>query len=248
MPAKSVNLAVIVYEPFANVAVVQVKVPEVCPLVVTHADPLASPPMRSCALVSFGALAVNDGVAVGETKSPSHQVGRHVREPMMVESMIGPVVSMTIVKELEVADEFPAVSVATAVAERDPSAPGIAVHENTPVPCAATQVEPDGVPSIDSWTVAPASVVPVTVGVVSFVMPSVLEIPVSDDAAKVKPLGVDGAVVSIVTDSADDGADVWAPTVAVAVIDLVPAVNVPVVQEKAPPDSVHADPVAVPSA
>ena len=62
-----------------------------------------------------------------------------------------------------------------------------------------------------------------TVGVLSFVLLSVLEAPVSDACARSTPVGAEGAVVSTVIDNAGDAAD--APLVgfvSVAVIDHVP--------------------------
>ena len=50
----------------------------------------------------------------------------------------------------------------------------------------------------------PASAVPVKVGVVTLVMPSVLDGPVSDAAFRLGVDGATGADVSIVTDAADE--------------------------------------------
>ena len=54
----------------------------------------------------------------------------------------------------------------------------------------------------------PASAVPVKVGVVSLVVLSVFDEPLSVPAVMSGALGALGAVVSMVTDSADDAVDV----------------------------------------
>jgi hypothetical protein len=65
------------------------------------------------------------------------------------------------------------------------------------------------------------------VGVVSLVLLSVFDAPVSDDAARSTPVGADGAVPSIVMGSAVDGADVL-PAGSVSVDEMfhVPSVSV----------------------
>ena len=70
--------------------------------------------------------------------------------------------------------------------------------------------------SLDSVTVLFASAVPEIVGVVSLVMSSVLELPVSDPAARSRDAGAAGAVASTVTLNADD-AELVFPAVSVAV-------------------------------
>ena len=75
----------------------------------------------------------------------------------------------------------------------------------------------------NSFTVLPASAVPLKVGVVSVVMLSVLEAPVSDAAVMSGVEGAAGAAVSIATDMAADAGLVWPRLlVAVAVITSVP--------------------------
>ncbi len=75
-------------------------------------------------------------------------------------------------------------------------------------------------PSTKISTVLLASAVPVKVGVVSLVRLSVLEEPVSLPAVRSGVPGAEGAVVSMVTDKADEAAD-WLPaaSVALAVIE-----------------------------
>ncbi len=70
--------------------------------------------------------------------------------------------------------------------------------------------------SHDSVTVLFTSAVPEMSGVVSLVMSSVLELPLSEPAAKSRDDGADGAVVSTVTLNADD-AELVLPAASVAV-------------------------------
>ena len=62
----SSNFAVTPYEPSESDDVVQTNVPALAPFVVAQIEPVATPAMCNWARVSFGALAVNDGVAVAE--------------------------------------------------------------------------------------------------------------------------------------------------------------------------------------
>ena len=64
------------------------------------------------------------------------------------------------------------------------------------------------------------------VGVVVRVVLSVVDVPVSEAAARSMPVGVLGAVVSMVSESAVDAAEVAPLTDCVAVTDQVPALNV----------------------
>jgi hypothetical protein len=93
-----------------------------------------------------------------------------------------------------------------------------------------------------------ASAVPVITKEVSLVTKSLLEDPVSLLEARARVVGADGALVSTVTVKAVEAEDALpAVSVALAVIALLPAVNVPVVQENAPlPSAVHVLPVATP--
>jgi hypothetical protein len=112
----------------------------------------------------------------------------------MPEGTPGAVVSISTEVALDDTDELPARSVATAVIDLVPSATGTVVHSNTPDVESAAQVEPDGVPSTDNCTVAPASAVPDTDGVVSLVIPSAFDDPESDAEVTARPVGADGAV------------------------------------------------------
>src|SRR5262245_4404385 len=97
----------------------------------------------------------------------------------------------------EAAETLPAVSVAWAVMECAPLARTGLVKDQAP--SAPAVVVPRRVPSEKRLTVLPASAVPVNVGVLSAVTLSVLETPVSLDAARYGVEGAAGAVVSIVT-------------------------------------------------
>ena len=82
----------------------------------------------------------------------------------------------------------------------------------------ATPVPITVVPS-SKVTVLPASAVPVKVGVVTLVMLSVLDVPLSDAATRSGRVGAAGAVVSMVTDKAADAAlTLPAASVALAVM------------------------------
>ncbi len=95
---------------------------------------------------------------------------------------------------------------------------------------------PTAVAPSKSVTIVPTTVVPVNVGVAILVILSVLLRPVSLAAASTGAPGVAGAVVSIVIAVAADGAPVLsARSLALAVIDLTPSVNVDVVIEYVPP-------------
>ena len=64
MPARSSNFAVTEYKPSTNAAVVHANEPADKPFDVVQTDPVATPAMYNCACVSFGASAMNDGVAI----------------------------------------------------------------------------------------------------------------------------------------------------------------------------------------
>ena len=85
-------------------------------------------------------------------------------------------------------------------------------------PAAATPVPTTVVPSY-RVTVLLASAVPVKTGVVMLVMLSVLDLPVSDAAVISGADGATGAIVSIVTDRADD-TTLTLPATSVAVAEM----------------------------
>ena len=110
---------------------------------------------------------------------------------------VGAVVSMVTGKPADAALTLPAVSVALAVTVRVPCDRGLVVIDQAPP--VAMPVPSTVVPSVSyNLTVEPASAVPVKVGVVSLVMLSVPDTPVSLAEAKSGPLGAAGAVLSMV--------------------------------------------------
>ena len=126
-------------------------------------------------------------------------------------------------RPLEAALTLPATSVALAVMLWVPSArvEAVMVH----VPPVAMPVPITVVPS-NRLTVLPASAVPVKVGVVTLVMLSVLDTPLSDAATRSGLTGR-GAVVSMVTDKAAEAAlTLPATSVALAVMLWVPSARV----------------------
>jgi hypothetical protein len=87
-------------------------------------------------------------------------------------------------------------------------------------------------PARNNCTVAPASAVPLNVGVVLFVMLSVLDVPESLAAVRSGVPGAAGAVVSIVIDKPEEATEVFpATSVAVAVMECAPEDSVLVVME-----------------
>lgn len=150
----------------------------------------------------------------------------------------------TVTDRLEDADElFPAVSVAVAVMVWLPSLialPGVKLQ--LPEPSAVVlPILPSTLELIA--TVLFASAVPVKVGVASLVMLSVLELPVSLPADRSGVLGALGAAVSMVTERAEDAAELLpAASVAVAVILWLPAAKVEAVILQLPEPSAVALP------
>src|SRR5207248_826026 len=117
------------------------------------------------------------------------------------------------------------------------------------LPAAFATPEPTATPSLKIVTVLFASAVPLKVGVVAFVILSVLLLPVSDAAIRSGVDGAPGAGVSIVTDRAADPALTFpATSVAVAVMLCVPSVRVELVIDQFPEPSAATLPIsAVPS-
>ena len=111
--------------------------------------------------------------------------------------MFGKVVSIVIGRGAEAVPTFPAASLARAVMLCMPLESALEVMVQFPRPSAV--VVPTGVVPSQSVTLAPGSLVPVNVGVVSFVMLSIFETPVSLASVRSGADGVPGAVVSIVT-------------------------------------------------
>src|SRR5438132_1247516 len=143
---------------------------------------------------------------------------------------MGAVVSMVMFNPVEADDVLPAKSVALAVMVYVPSGvSALPVTLQLPVP-SAVPVPISVLPPTNSCTVLLASAVPVKLGVVSLVMLSVFEVPLSLAAVRSGAEGAAGAVVSIVMLKALDAVDTLpAASVAVAVMLCVPAVKILVV-------------------
>ena len=193
-----------------------------------------------------------DGVAVTVTVSPFVPPGTSIRgvesdvrlsvddDPVSEAAAIsgalgalGVTESTEIGKVVGEVETFPATSVRFALRFHVPSAkvprsqlvawPTTNVHETDAPP-------PDGVAIM--VIVSPgAPPLALTVGVLSFVLLSVLEAPVSDACARSTPVGAEGAVVSTVIDNAVDAVDLLpAGSVSVALTFQVPSVKVGNVQ------------------
>src|SRR5215469_7959573 len=162
--------------------------------------------------------------------------------PLMV-GAAGAVVSIVTAKALEADPVLPAASVAVAVSEWLPAARLLASVQ-APDP-SAVAVPSVVLPSL-TRTVALASALPAMVSAVALVMPSVAELPVSG----LMPLivGAAGAVVSTVTAKALEAAPVLpARSVAVAVSEWLPAVNVPAKLHAPEPSAVALPSTVAPS-
>ena len=102
---------------------------------------------------------------------------------------------ISIVNAVDRADWFPATSVCLEKIKCRPMGRSDAtVKDQSPLPSAV--VVPKELDPANSSTVLPASAVPVKVGVVSPVILSVLELPVSEEGARSGVDGASGAVVS----------------------------------------------------
>src|SRR5439155_5587247 len=135
------------------------------------------------------------------------------------------VVSMVMLRPPEAADTFPAASVALAVMLYVPSASALLAMLQFPLP-SAVSVPIRVPPPRNICTVLLASAVPVKVGVVTLVMLSVLDVPLSLAAVMSGAEGAAGALVSIVMLRAPEAPDTLpAVSVAVAVMLCVPAVR-----------------------
>lgn len=136
--------------------------------------------------------------------------------------IVGAVESMVTTSADEALDVFPAVSVSLNVIEFDPLARVPVVSENTDE--AQVALLPEETPSSYSWTVFPSVHAPVKVGVVSDVMSSEFDVPLSVASVMLGAPLVVGAVVSMVTERAEEReAEVFpATSVCSAVISIPP--------------------------
>src|SRR3569832_914188 len=118
--------------------------------------------------------------------------------PAIAPVMAGVTASMITVSPLDDALTLPAAAVAVAVTVCVPLVSAVVTMLHTPVVASALAVPSKVVPSVSySATTAPASAVPVKVGVVTLVMRSVFEAPLSDEVDSVGE-GAAGAAESSV--------------------------------------------------
>lgn len=194
-------------------------------LALPQLPPTARVPASSLDTVTSGVLSL-PGVATALTSAAT-----------------GAVVSKVRLNAEEAEETLPAVSVAVAVRLWLPTVkalPGVKLQ--LPEPSAVT------VPKVPSTleitvTVALASEVPVRVGVVSLVMLSVFELPLSLAALKSGVVGADGALVSTVTANTEDADEALpATSVAVAVTLWLPAAMVEAVMLQLPEPSEVVEP------
>ena len=145
-------------------------------------------------VVSFVRLSLLD-VPVSESAARSGTDGAAGADVSMAIDMLG-----------DAASAFPAASNAFAVTEYVPSEtsePSV----KTQFPLLSAVVVPNELDPANSSTVLLASAVPVRVGVVSLVMLSLFDGPVSEAAARSGVVGGEGAVVSTVMLNAPDADD-----------------------------------------
>jgi hypothetical protein len=181
LPAVSRARAVRVWEPSVTVVVFQV----------TEYGAVVSVPISvvvSTKKSTAATPAVSEAVALTG-------VGPETGAPLAgsVTATVGPVVSMVTLSAPDGAEGFPAASVAVAVMLWAPLLSALVVMLYAPPVAGPLPTSP---PSLKIRTVLPASAVPVKVGVGSLVTLSVLELPVSEAAARSGVEGGGGGVVS----------------------------------------------------
>jgi hypothetical protein len=234
LPAGSVCLAFIMWLPSLSVAAVKVTVL----LLQVPGEPVAVVfPSKSWTDVPFSQETVNEGVLLLVVSSVFDDP---VSEPAVMSGEPGAVgvdVSIVIERVEESVEAFPATSDWWAFTRNVPSliAEGVmetVEEEHVPVP---SVVDPES-----TVTVSPVSQETVKVGVLSLVMSSVLEEPVSDPEVKSGVPVAAGADVSMVIESPVEATDVLpAGSVCLAVIEWLPslwaaAVNVTVLLLQVP--------------
>src|SRR3569833_2242208 len=124
--------------------------------------------------------------------------------PAIAPVMVGVTASMITVSPLDDALTLPAASVAVAVTVCVPLVSAVVTMLHTPVVASALAVPSKVVPSVSySATTAPASAVPVKVGVVTLVMRSVFEAPLSDEVDSVGEGAAGAAESSVMVKAAE---------------------------------------------
>src|SRR5437870_1678345 len=216
LPAASVAVAVMLCVPAARARAVVVS------LALVAVRLLAWPPsLKILTLLPASAVPVKVGVVTLVMLSVLElQLSLPTRRSSDL-GAAGAVVSMVTLSAAEAAEMLPAASVAVAVMLCVPAARARAVVVSLALVAVRLLAWP---PSLKILTLLPASAVPVKVGVVTLVMLSVLELQLSLPTRRSSDLGAAGAVVSMVTLSAAEAAEMLpAASVAVAVMLCVPA-------------------------
>jgi hypothetical protein len=210
LPAASVAVAVMACVPWARAELVTVQLP----LESAVAVPIWVEPANTLTVLPASAVPVKVGVVSVVTLSVLDEPVSDAAVRSGVETA-GAAASIWTVIADDAALVLPELFVAVAVMT---SVPWPRVTVAVQLPPESAVVVPISVEPEYSFTVLPAGAVPVNVGVVSLVLLSVLDAPVSDAATR---SGVDGGGtgMSIVTESAADAALVLpATSVAVAVM------------------------------
>src|SRR4051794_23270058 len=178
-------------DPFVRVELAIVQLPPVATAV-----PISVAPSNSVTAVPASAVPVKVGVVTLVILSLPELPLSDAVARSGVEGAAGAAVSMVTASVPEAALVLPGASVGGAVMLCDPFVRvELAIVQLPPVATAG----PISVVPSNSVTVVPASAVPVKVGVVTLVMLSVTEMPLSDAVARSGVDGAPGAVVSMVT-------------------------------------------------
>ena len=170
-PAGSVALAVIAWVPAAKVAAVIVQFPPVATPV-----PITVVPSNTVTMLPASAVPVKVGLATSVMLSVLDTPVSDAAIRSGADGIAGAIVSMVIDKAPDAALTLPVTSAILVVMAWVPAARVAAVMVH--VPAVATPVPISLAPSY-SVTVSPISAMPVKVGFVTFVILSVLEIPLS---------------------------------------------------------------------
>ena len=214
------------------------------PPAVATALPTGVVPSNSVTVFPAGAKPVKVGVVMLVTLSvfdaPLSDAG--VRSG--ADGAAGATVSIVTAKAAEGALTLPAVSVSVVVSVWLPFPRAVLVMLQVP-PAVATPL-PTGVVPSNSVTVLPAGAEPMKVGVVTLVMLSLFDAPVSDAGVRSGADGAAGAIVSIVTASAAEGAlTLPAVSASVAVNEWLPLPSAVLVMLQVPPAVATALPTGV---
>ena len=228
LPAASVAFAVMLCAPLPSAELVMLQLPPVA-----TALPICVVPSNKVTVLPASAVPVKVGVVTLVMPSVLDEPVSEATIRFGVDGATGAPVSIVTGVAAEAAPTLPAVSVAFAVMLCVPL-PSVELVM-LQLPPVATALPICVVPS-NKATVLPASAVPVKVGVVTLVIPSVLDEPVSEAALRVGVDGATGAPVSIVTDVAVEATPTLpAASVAFAVMLCAPLPSAELVMLQLPP-------------